>query len=192
MPVPTAVGLAMILLVVGANPLETRIPDAHFLFDAAAEGAQIVVAGRVADPSLTVGPAMAHYGWRANDWPRLGRATMVGHLLECGAQVSGGYFADPGYKDVPDLYKVGFPIAEIDAQGDCIIGMGSIILSGAHIGKHCIIGAGSVITEDARIPDRSIVMGVPGKVRREATEEDLTHIERNWKVYLELIREYRG
>ena len=77
-------------------------------------------------------------------------------------------------------------------EGDCIIGMGSIILSGAHIGKHCIIGAGSVITEGARIPDRSIVMGVPGKVRREATEEDLTHIERNWKVYLELIREYRG
>ncbi|MDD5332735.1 MAG: DUF1446 domain-containing protein [Rhodoferax sp.] len=86
------------------------------------EGAQIVVAGRVADPSLTLGLAMAHYGWRADDWPRLGRATMVGHLLECGAQVTGGYFADPGYKDVPDLYNVGFPIAEIDAQGDCIIG----------------------------------------------------------------------
>ena len=86
------------------------------------EGAQIVVAGRVADPSLTVGPAMAHYGWRADDWQRLGRATMVGHLLECGAQVTGGYFADPGYKEVPDLYNVGFPIAEIDAEGDCIIG----------------------------------------------------------------------
>ncbi len=86
------------------------------------EGAQIVVAGRVADPSLTVGPAMAHYGWRADDWPRLGRATMVGHLLECGAQVTGGYFADPGFKDVPDLYRVGFPIAEIDSAGDCVIG----------------------------------------------------------------------
>jgi hypothetical protein len=89
---------------------------------ALAAGAEIVVCGRVADPSLTVGPAMAHYGWRADDWDRLGRATMAGHLLECGAQVTGGYFADPGMKDVPDLHAVGFPIAEIDAEGRCTIG----------------------------------------------------------------------
>lgn len=86
------------------------------------EGAQIVVAGRVADPSLTVGPALAHYGWPLDDWSRLGRATMAGHLLECGAQVTGGYFADPGFKEVPDLHQVGFPIAEIDSDGHCIIG----------------------------------------------------------------------
>ena len=84
-------------------------------------GAQIVVAGRVADPSLTVGPAMAHHGWAADDWDALAGATMAGHLLECGAQVCGGYFADPGYKDVPDLAHVGFPIAEIDARGRCIL-----------------------------------------------------------------------
>ncbi len=84
-------------------------------------GAQIVVAGRVADPSLTVGPAMSHFGWRADDWDRLARATMAGHLLECGAQVCGGYFADPGYKDVPDLHAVGYPIAEINSDGDCVI-----------------------------------------------------------------------
>lgn len=86
------------------------------------DGAQIVVTGRVADPSLTVGPAMAHYGWSHDDWDRLARATMAGHLLECGAQVCGGYFADPGFKDVPDLAHVGFPIAEIDADGGCVIG----------------------------------------------------------------------
>ncbi len=85
-------------------------------------GAQIVVAGRVADPSLTVGPAMSHFGWRTDDWDRLARATMAGHLLECGAQVCGGYFADPGYKDVPDLHAVGYPIAEIDRDGHCVIG----------------------------------------------------------------------
>lgn len=84
-------------------------------------GAQIVVAGRVADPSLTVGPALAHYGWRADDWDALAGATMAGHLLECGAQVCGGYFADPGFKDVPGLAQVGFPIAEIDARGGCIL-----------------------------------------------------------------------
>ena len=84
-------------------------------------GAQIVVAGRVADPSLAVGPAMSHFGWSADDWDRIARATMAGHLLECGAQVCGGYFADPGYKDVPDLHAVGYPIAEIDADGHCVI-----------------------------------------------------------------------
>lgn len=84
-------------------------------------GAQIVVAGRVADPSLTVGPALAHYGWANDDWDALAGATMAGHLLECGAQVCGGYFADPGYKDVPDLAHVGFPVAEIDARGGCIL-----------------------------------------------------------------------
>jgi hypothetical protein len=97
---------------IGAEPIAAAL-DA---------GAQIVVCGRVADPSLTVGPAMSHFGWRADDWNRLGRATMAGHLLECGAQVCGGYFADPGYKDVPGLEAVGFPIAEIDADGHCTIG----------------------------------------------------------------------
>ena len=88
-------------------------------------GAQIVVTGRVADPSLTVGPAMAHFGWADDDWDALAGATMAGHLLECGAQVSGGYFADPGMKDVPGLDDVGFPIAEIAADGSCIVGKAS-------------------------------------------------------------------
>ena len=89
--------------------------------DALLAGADIVVTGRVADPSLTVGPALAHFGWARNDWDRLARATMAGHLLECGAQVSGGYYADPGYKDIPDLAHVGYPIAEIDRDGHCTI-----------------------------------------------------------------------
>jgi hypothetical protein len=89
---------------------------------ALAGGAQIVVCGRVADPSLALGPLVAHYGWSLDDWDRLGRGTMAGHLLECGAQVTGGYFADPGVKDVPDLANVGFPIAEIDASGRCVVG----------------------------------------------------------------------
>lgn len=84
-------------------------------------GADIVVAGRVADPSLVVGPALAHFGWPADSWKHLGPATMAGHLLECGAQVSGGYFADPGMKDVPDLHRVGFPIGEIREDGSCEI-----------------------------------------------------------------------
>jgi hypothetical protein len=84
-------------------------------------GAQVVVTGRVADPSLTLGPALAHFGWAATDWNALAGATMAGHLLECGAQATGGYFADPGSKDVPGLDDVGFPIAEISADGSCIV-----------------------------------------------------------------------
>ncbi|OZI75092.1 acyclic terpene utilization AtuA family protein [Bordetella genomosp. 12] len=86
------------------------------------DGADIVVTGRVADPSLVCGPAMAHYGWSPADWDRLGPATMAGHLLECGSQVTGGYFADPGFKDVPGLWNLGFPVAEVLADGHCIVG----------------------------------------------------------------------
>lgn len=85
------------------------------------QGAQIVVTGRVADPSLLLGPAIAHYQWTATDWDKLAGATMAGHLLECGAQVTGGYFADPGKKEVPGLENIGFPIAEIFDDGSCVI-----------------------------------------------------------------------
>ncbi len=94
---------------------------AEAIADALLAGAQIVVTGRVADPSLVVGPALAHFGWARDDWDRLARATMCGHLLECGAQVSGGYYADPGFKDIPGLANIGYPIAEIDSDGHCTI-----------------------------------------------------------------------
>ena len=98
---------------------------------ALAAGADIVVAGRVADPSLVVGPCMAHFGWSASDWAYLGPATMAGHLLECGGQVTGGYFADPGYKDVPGLATLGFPVGEIAADGTCVIGKAA--KTGGHV-----------------------------------------------------------
>jgi Acyclic terpene utilisation family protein AtuA len=88
---------------------------------ALAAGAQIVVAGRVADPSLTLGPAIAHHSWAGDAWDELAGATMAGHLLECGAQVTGGYFADPGFKDVPGIAELGYPIAEIAADGSCVV-----------------------------------------------------------------------
>jgi hypothetical protein len=94
---------------------------AEAIADALHAGAEVVVCGRVADPSLTVGPALAHFGWARDDWTRLARATMAGHLLECGSQVSGGYYADPGVKDVPGLANLGYPIAELDADGHCVI-----------------------------------------------------------------------
>lgn len=94
---------------------------ADAIADALLAGAAIVVCGRVADPSLAVGPALAHFGWARDDWDRLARATMAGHLLECGSQVTGGYYADPGVKDIPGMATLGYPIAAIDADGHCTI-----------------------------------------------------------------------
>ena len=86
---------------------------AHAIAEALRDGAEVVVTGRVVDSALTLGPAMAHFGWCHEDWNQLAGGTMAGHLLECGAQVTGGYFADPGLKDVPDLAGVGYPVVEI-------------------------------------------------------------------------------
>lgn len=112
---------------VSANAYQGAFPIA----DAIRDGAQIVVTGRVADPALTLGPAIAHFGWQLDDWDALAGGTIAGHLLECGTQVAGGYFADPGRKDVPDMANLGFPIAEISADGSCIItkadGTGGIV-----------------------------------------------------------------
>jgi hypothetical protein len=89
--------------------------------DALVAGADIVITGRVADPSLFVGPLMHAFGWAADDWPRIAAGTALGHLLECAGQVTGGYFADPGVKDVPDLDRLGFPYAEVSADGSAFI-----------------------------------------------------------------------
>jgi Acyclic terpene utilisation family protein AtuA len=84
-------------------------------------GADVVITGRVADPSLFLAPLRHAFGWAADDWPTLGAGTLVGHLMECAAQITGGYFADPGFKDVPNLAYVGFPIAEVAADGRAVI-----------------------------------------------------------------------
>ncbi|MBL9089970.1 MAG: DUF1446 domain-containing protein [Planctomycetaceae bacterium] len=81
-------------------------------------GARIVITGRVADASLTVGPAMREFGWSWTDWDKLAAASVAGHLIECGAQATGGYFT--GW-DTNDLANVGYPIAELEADGSTTI-----------------------------------------------------------------------
>ena len=94
---------------------------ADALLPALASGADVIITGRVADPALFLAPLMHRFGWRADDWPRLGQGVLVGHLLECAAQVSGGYIADPGHFEVPDLHDVGFPLAEVQGDGSAVI-----------------------------------------------------------------------
>lgn len=84
-------------------------------------GADVVILGRSADPSMFIAPMMHEFGWKADDWHRLGVGTVLGHLMECGGQVTGGYFADPGYKDVDGLAVLGFPICEVSENGDAVI-----------------------------------------------------------------------
>jgi len=92
------------------------------LIDALAAGADIVVTGRVADPALALAPFAYHHGWSLAQRERVAAGTLAGHLLECGAQVSGGYYADPGFKDVPDPHRIGFPIVEMRSDGSFVIG----------------------------------------------------------------------
>ena len=91
------------------------------IMEALKNKADIIITGRVADPSLTVAPLMFEFGWEKDNFEVLGKGTLAGHLLECAGQVTGGYFADPGYKDVPDLWNLGFPIAEISEDGEIVI-----------------------------------------------------------------------
>jgi hypothetical protein len=91
------------------------------IVDALRRGADVVITGRVGDPALFLAPLIHEFGWAADDWHRLGRGTLVGHLLECAGQITGGYFADPRYKDVPDLARLGFPIAEVAEDGGAVI-----------------------------------------------------------------------
>jgi hypothetical protein len=91
------------------------------IVDALAQGADVVVTGRVADAALFLAPIAFYFNYKWDDWNKLAIGACVGHLLECGAQVTGGYFADPGFKDVSDLSNVGFPIAEVTATGELLI-----------------------------------------------------------------------
>lgn len=94
---------------------------ADALLPSLAAGAQVTITGRVADPALFLAPLMHHFGWPADDWRQLGQGILIGHLLECAAQVSGGYIADPGHFDVPALQDLGFPLAEVQADGSAVI-----------------------------------------------------------------------
>jgi len=91
------------------------------IVEALAAGADVVITGRAADPSMFLAPLIHEFSWSMEDWTRLGRGTVVGHLLECAGQITGGYFADPGFKDVPDIARLGFPIAEVAEDGTAVI-----------------------------------------------------------------------
>src|SRR5207253_8447127 len=77
--------------------------------------AKVVITGRVADASLTLAPAIHAFGWAWDDWDRLSAGSVAGHLIECGAQVTGGLWCN--WHEAPELANVGYPVAEIEANG---------------------------------------------------------------------------
>ena len=95
----------------GANPI----------VEALHADADIVITGRVADPALFLAPMIYFFGWEMDQYELLGKGTLLGHLLECAGQITGGYFVDPGFKNVPNLARLGFPIAEVDEEAKCFI-----------------------------------------------------------------------
>lgn len=96
-------------------------------------GADVVVTGRVTDSALALACLRHAFGWGPEDWGLLAAGVMVGHLLECSTQITGGYFSDPGYKDVSDLARIGYPIAEVAEDGTCLITK--------------VVGSGGAVTE---------------------------------------------
>jgi hypothetical protein len=91
------------------------------IVSALADGAQIVIGGRIADPSLFVGPLAYEFGWSVTDWPAMGRATCIAHLLECGVYVTGGNYADPPFTPDFSLDSPSFPLASVRPDGSARI-----------------------------------------------------------------------
>jgi hypothetical protein len=89
--------------------------------EALTKGADVVITGRASDPALFLAPMIHAFGWAMDDWNLLGQGTVAGHLLECAGQITGGYFADPGYKNIPDLARLGFPIGEVGEDGSLVV-----------------------------------------------------------------------
>src|SRR6516164_3063761 len=152
------------------------------LLPALESGADVIITGRVADPSLFLAPIVHRYGWSLDDFDRLARGTCVGHLLECAGQLTGGYFADPGPKDVPDMAWLGFPFADVADDGSATIGKvegtgGAISLANTKeqllyevTDPHGyvtpdVIADFSRVTLNEVVPQRIVVVGATGKGR---------------------------
>lgn len=118
-----------ILLETG-QPLNDSLPEfvsanaylgVEAILPALRAGADVIITGRVSDPALFLAPLIHEFGWELDNWNLMGKGTVVGHLLECAGQITGGYYAEPGKKPVPNLAHLGFPLAKVSSNGDAVI-----------------------------------------------------------------------
>ncbi|PUA19346.1 acyclic terpene utilization AtuA family protein [Glaciimonas sp. PCH181] len=164
------------------------------LVEALAQGADVIITGRVSDPALFLAPLIHEFNWAMDDWHRLGQGTMVGHLLECAGQITGGYFADPGYKDVQGLAQLGFPIGEVAEDGSVVItkvtGSGGLVTAATCKEQllYEIHDPASYLTPDVVAdfsgvtmrevgPDRVLVQGATGRARPDALKVSIGYID---------------
>ncbi|HYG86807.1 MAG TPA: acyclic terpene utilization AtuA family protein [Azospirillum sp.] len=164
------------------------------IVEALKNGADVIITGRVADPALFLAPQIHEFGWAMDDWDRLGTGTVVGHLLECAGQITGGYFADPGVKDVADLARLGFPIAEVAQDGGAVItkveGSGGAVTTATckeqllyEIHDPTTYFTPDVVADFSRVtfeqigPDRVRVAGGTGRARPETLKVSVGYID---------------
>lgn len=189
-----------------AVPLPASFPDAtrivsanvytgiEGIIAALRGGADVVITGRVSDPALFVAPLVHEFGWALDDWHRLGQATFVGHLLECAGQLTGGYFADPGLKDVHDLSQLGFPLAEVDEDGSATFtklpGTGGslsvqtckeqllyeVLDPGAYVQPHVTADCRGALFEPLG-PDRIRMAGATGRARPDMLKVSVGYLD---------------
>lgn len=165
----------------GISTVSTNVYlGADEIAEAYAAGADIILTGRVTDSALALGPIMATLGWKHDDLQAMACGVLAGHLLECGGQATGGYFAEPGFKEVPDLDRIGFPIAQVFQ--DRSIRVSKPLGSGGRIDRHTITeqilyemhDPGQYLTPDVTLdvtslhliesaPDEVTITGVVGK-----------------------------
>lgn len=144
------------------------------IVEALNRGADIVVCGRAADAALVAGPAAWHFGWQPDDWDRLAGAYAAGHIIECGAQATGGNYAF--IHEVPTYRNVGFPIAEIEADGSFVItkhpGTGGLVSAGTVTAQLLYeIAAPAYLTPDVtvRFDTLRLAQDAPDRVRATGT-----------------------
>lgn len=171
---------------IGARPVAAAL----------AGGAQIVLCGRVTDTALALGPLVHEFGWAADDWDRLAAGTIVGHILECGAQATGGNFTR--WWEIPDLANVGYPVAEVTEDGSFTVtkhpGTGGSVTVDT-VSEQLVYEMGdpeSYITPDVtadftsirldqREPDRVRVSGIRGRARTPFLKISASYLD-GWKA----------
>jgi hypothetical protein len=174
--------------VLSANVYISSYPAAQAL----RQGAQIVVTGRMTDPGLVVAPLLSEYGWAADDWDRLAAATIAGHILECGAQCTGGNFSR--WWEVEGWDRIGYPIAEVESDGSFTVtkheGTGGLVTvdtvseqllyemgnPNGYITPDCVADFTSIrLAQDGR--DRVRVTGIRGKPATETYKVSMAYLE---------------
>jgi hypothetical protein len=157
-------------------------------------GADIVITGRASDPALFLAPMIHAFGWAMDNWNLLGQGTVAGHLLECAGQITGGYFADPGYKDVADLARLGFPIGEVGEDGSLVVtkvaGSGGVVTAQtckeqllyevhdpAKYFQPDVVADFSLVTVEEIGPDRVRVSGGRGAKRTDTLKVSVGYLD---------------